>query len=234
MGNEESVAFFYGRETPGIVLSDELDVGKRDSEVAHSYRVVGARKDLAGKYWYDGEFNNVLFMTPAIEDDGVSFAGSSEFTVKIDPANRGVRLRRRLDKEINRQKANVYVDGRQVVERPWYTVDHDKTYRDIRWVDSDFEIPAKYTAGKSSITLKIENTAGAKGRGMSSTIGFSVIGRKSTVGCSLGWQLHCHPGRRHNCCLSSGSEINHSAPPVGQGTAGKKLCLKCLDRKIAD
>jgi hypothetical protein len=156
-GNEESVAFFYGRETPEVVLTDELDVGKPEAEKTHAYRIVGNRKDLLGKFWYDGELNNVLFKTPAIEDDGVAFAGSSEFKVKIDPDNRGVRLRRRLDKNVNRQKANVYVDGQLVAERPWYTVDHDKTYRDIRWVDSDFEIPAKYTQGKSSITLKIEN-----------------------------------------------------------------------------
>jgi hypothetical protein len=69
-------------------------------------------------------------------------------------------LRRRLDKDVNRQKANVTVDGRRVLERAWYTVDHDKTYRDIRWVDSDFEIPAKYTAGKSTIALKIKNANG--------------------------------------------------------------------------
>ena len=55
-------------DTPGVALSDELDVGNRDSEAAHSYRVSGGRKELAGKYWYDGEFNNVLFKTPAIED----------------------------------------------------------------------------------------------------------------------------------------------------------------------
>jgi hypothetical protein len=160
VGNEESVAFFYAQETPGIALSDELDVGKHDSEAAHSYRVTGGRKDLSGKYWYDGEFNNVLFKMPAIEDEGVAFRGSSEFTVKIDPANRGVRLRRRLDKEPNRQEAHVYVDGQLVAERPWYTVDYDKTYRNIRWADADFEIPAKYTEGKSSITLKIENAGG--------------------------------------------------------------------------
>ncbi len=118
VGNEESVAFFYGRAAPGIILSDEVDVGKRDSEAAHAYRVSGGRKGLTGNFWYDGELNNVLFPTPAIEDDGVSFAGSSEFMVKIDPANRGVRVRRRLDKNVNRQKANVYVDGRQVEERP--------------------------------------------------------------------------------------------------------------------
>jgi len=160
VGNEESVVFFYGREAPGIVLSDELDVGKPDSERAHSYRIAGSRKDLTGKFWYDGEYNNVLFQTPPVEDDGVSLAGSSEFKVKIDPANRGVRLRRRLDKDVNRQKANVYVDGRRVLERAWYTVDHDKTYRDIRWVDSDFEIPARYTAGKRTIALKIQNANG--------------------------------------------------------------------------
>ena len=162
VGNEESVVFFYGKETPGIALSDELDVGDRDSEKGHSYRVRGTREDLTGQYWYDGEYNNVLFPTPPVRDDGVSLIGSSEFMVKIDPANRGVRLRRRLDKDVNRQKANVYVDDRRVLERPWYTVDHDKTYRNIRWVDSDFEIPARYTAGKSRIRLRIENVNGAE------------------------------------------------------------------------
>jgi hypothetical protein len=162
VGNEESVAFFYGRKEPGIQLSDEIDVGKRDSEAAHGYQVTGERKDASGKFWYDGELNNVLFQTPAIEDDGVSFAGSSEFKVKIDPDNHGVRVRRRLDKNVNQQKANVYVDGQLVTERPWYTVDHYRTFRDIRWVDGEFEIPAKYTAGKSSITLKIENLGGCE------------------------------------------------------------------------
>jgi hypothetical protein len=160
VGNEESVDFFYGRETPDIVLTDELDVGRRDSESAHAYRVDGERRDLSGKYWYDGEMNNVLFPVPAIEDDGVSFAGSSEFKLKIDPENHGVRLRRRLDKSVNRQQANVYVDGQRVTERPWYTVDHYRTFRGIRWVDSDFEIPAKYTAGKGEIVVRIDSVGG--------------------------------------------------------------------------
>ena len=54
----------------------------------------------------------------------------------------------------------MYVDGQLVTERPWYSVDYDKTYRNIRWADADFEIPAKYTAGKKLITLKIENASG--------------------------------------------------------------------------
>lgn len=155
VGREESVAFFYARELPGLVLTDELDIGKQDSEAKHAYRVFGTRKDKTGAYWYDGEFNNVLRTTPAIVDDGVSFTGRSEFRVKIDPANHGVRIRRRTDKEDNRQAARVYVDGKLVSERPWYTVDFEKTFRDIRWLDTDFEIPSKYTKNKSSIDLKI-------------------------------------------------------------------------------
>jgi len=160
VGNEESVTFFYAQESPSLTVTDELDVGKHESELRHSYEVVGPRKDKKGRFWYDGEFNNVLFKTPPIEDDGVSFNGYSQFRVKIDPANRGVRIRRRTDKENNRQMANVYVDGNLVAERPWYTVDYGKTYRDIRWLDADFEIPFKYTAGKSSITLKVEYVGG--------------------------------------------------------------------------
>lgn len=160
VGKEESVTFFYARESPSLTLSDELDVGNRASESSHAYQVVGTRQDKKGKFWYDGEFNNVLFKTPPIEDDGVAFNGYSQFTVKVDPANRGVRIRRRTDKDNNRQRANVYVDGVLVSERPWYTVDYEKTYRDIRWLDADFEIPARYTAGKAAINLKIEYVSG--------------------------------------------------------------------------
>ena len=32
----------------------------------------------------------------------------------------------------------------------------------IRWLDADFEIPARYTAGKNAITLKIEYISGKK------------------------------------------------------------------------
>jgi hypothetical protein len=162
VGDEESVSYFYARESPSLVLTDELDVGKSESQSKHEYHLVGQKNELKGKFWYDGEFNNVLFKTPPIEDQGVSFTGYSQFRVKIDPANRGVRLRRRTDKDNNRQRANVYVDGSRVAERPWYTVDYEKTYRDIRWLDTDFEIPAKYTKGKSSIAVKIEYVGGKK------------------------------------------------------------------------
>jgi len=139
-------------------------VGNAESEAAHAYRATGDVNQVHGTYWYDGEFNNVLFKTPAIVDDGLSFIGSSTFTVAISPDNRGVRLRRRCDKENNRQRAMVFIDGQMVTERPWYSVDYEKTYRNIRWFDSDFEVPENYTRGKNKITVRIEFVSSKSGR----------------------------------------------------------------------
>jgi hypothetical protein len=163
-GTEESVAFWYGFSQPRLAQTDELDVGNLESEKVHAYRADGDVQRTKGAWWYDGEFNNVLFKTPAIVDDGVSFTNSSTFDVTISPDNQGVRLRRRCDKENNRQEARVFVDGRLVAERPWYSVDYEKTYRDIRWFDSDFEIPPSYTKGKSKITVRIEFVSSETGR----------------------------------------------------------------------
>jgi hypothetical protein len=156
VGTEESVAFWYGVPHPRTVQTDEVDVGDPDSEATHGYRATGDVQKLHGAFWYDGEFNNVLFKTPAIADDGVSFTGESTFTVAISTENRGVRLRRRCDKENNRQQARVFVDGQLVTSRPWYSVDYEKTYRNIRWFDSDFEIPEAYTKNKSQVTVRVE------------------------------------------------------------------------------
>jgi hypothetical protein len=164
VGTEESVTFWYGRSQPAFVQTDELDIGNSQSAAAHAYHADGDVRTAHGNWWYDGEFNNVLFKTPAIADDGVSFTNSSTFTAAISPDNQGVRLRRRSDKANNRQEARVFIDGQLVTERPWYTVDYEKAYRNIRWFDSDFEVPASYTKGKSKITVRIEFVSSETGR----------------------------------------------------------------------
>jgi hypothetical protein len=58
----------------------------------------------------------------------------------------------------------VFIDNVLVSERPWYSVDYEKTYRDIRWVDSDFEVPVRYTKGKNKITVHIEFVDSETGR----------------------------------------------------------------------
>ncbi|MFI5384686.1 MAG: DUF2961 domain-containing protein [Fimbriimonadales bacterium] len=164
VGEEESVAFAYLQDEEGLKLTDELDVGNRESERAHHYHVSGSRQNTKGAWWYDGEENNVLFKLPPITDDGVSTDRGSEFALRLDPANRGVRLRRRTDKENNQQLARVYVDGKLVSERPWYCVDFERTFRDIRWLDSDFEIPARYTRRKRQIKVRVELVSSKTGR----------------------------------------------------------------------
>jgi hypothetical protein len=163
-GREESVSFLYLCDKEALALTDELDVGSAASEKRHSYQVLGSRETRQGNWWYDGEMNNVLFRTPAIADDGVSTDKGSEFTVKIDRRNNGVRLRRRTDKENNQQLARVYIDDVLVRERPWYNVDFERTFRNIRWLDTDFEVPAAYTRGKAKIRVRIELQSSKTGR----------------------------------------------------------------------
>jgi len=57
----------------------------------------------------------------------------------------------------------VSIDGQRVTERPWYTVDFERTYRNIRWSDTDFEVPARYTQGKSRVTVRIEFVSAENG-----------------------------------------------------------------------
>jgi hypothetical protein len=87
---------------------------------------------------------------PLIADDGRGFRdGSSTFTIRVDPANQGVRLTRRIDTFWpNSQEAVVSVDGLQAGR--WPTV---PTTLSPRWVDVSLELPAALTAGKSQVEL---------------------------------------------------------------------------------
>ena len=163
VGTEESVTFYYASETPRLRLTDEFDVGKPEAEARHNYTVTGKVTRRQGEYWYDGVANNVLRPSPVIFDEGVAFDGASSFTVAIAPDNRGIKIRRRTDKENNRQCAWVSIDGQRVIERPWYSVDFERTYRKIRWADTDFEVPARYTRGKNQVIVKIEFASAENG-----------------------------------------------------------------------
>ncbi len=84
-------------------------------------------------------------------DDGRAFGagGSSQFTMKIDPANQGVRLIRKADNGIGHQRADIYVDGTKVAS--WGPNDVAGL---CKWTDETVDLPASVTAGKSSITIK--------------------------------------------------------------------------------
>ncbi|MDQ6658503.1 MAG: DUF2961 domain-containing protein [Actinomycetota bacterium] len=85
---------------------------------------------------------------PLISDDGRAFTGSSQFTVKIDLNNTGIKLKRRWDANSNHEHANIYVDGVKVGE--WTPTEDTAGH----WSYQTVTLPATATAGKSSITVK--------------------------------------------------------------------------------
>jgi hypothetical protein len=75
----------------------------------------------------------------------------SEFTLRIDPANRGVWLRRLFDQKDGIQGADVYVDGQRV--GMWYTAEANESKR---FAERDFFLPESVTRGKSQLSIRIE------------------------------------------------------------------------------
>jgi hypothetical protein len=151
----ESLCLYYLNPVPNLMLTDEVDVGNSVSEAQHAYRVKGESWSGKARHAYQGN------ETVLIEDDGRAFSGHSEFAVKLPPQNNGARLRRRMVMK-GIQEARVFVDGTEVKESRFYSPINYRPrngFYDTNqlWRDLDFEIPARYTNGRESITLRIEH-----------------------------------------------------------------------------
>jgi hypothetical protein len=152
-----SVVFYYALPSSGIsTLTDTLAVGSSTSRTSHGYTVNSEVSTPTNSYYYEGEAAG--YYSPLITDTGDTMTGNTQFTMAIDPENKGVKLRRRLDYSVVNQKAEVYVNGTLV--GTWYDAGQNTT---LSWRDSDFEIPAAYTQGQSSLNINIvyDNTGGA-------------------------------------------------------------------------
>ena len=57
-----------------------------------------------------------------------------------------------LYQKYSQQAARVFVDGQEVTEHSWYVADSNP-YK--RWLEDDFDIPARFTSGKSSVSIRI-------------------------------------------------------------------------------
>jgi hypothetical protein len=143
--------------TPGmgnLVETDMVDIGDAAGEQAHQFKVEGQTWAGRTKASYDKYEQGDPFPT---EDDGIAFTNRIEFTVRIDPGNDGVRLRRRLNRHTaNVQLARVFVDGQEIADTPWYFCDLP-TPAQTAFADNDFEIPARYTRGKKRVAVRIEH-----------------------------------------------------------------------------
>ncbi len=142
---------------PGVgnlVQTDAVDIGDAASEQAHQFRVEGRVWAGSTTASYDKYEQGDPFPT---EDDGIAFTNRVEFTVRIDPGNDGVRLRRRMNRQTaNVQLARVFVDGQEIADTPWSFCDLPTPVQ-TAFADSDFEIPARYTRSKERIAVRIEH-----------------------------------------------------------------------------
>lgn len=83
-----------------------------------------------------------------ITDDGRAFGpgGSSRFTVRVAPANTGVRLIRLLDANVAQQRAAITVNGAPAGE--W-----EPLMGSAGWAYQSADLPARLTTGRSSLTI---------------------------------------------------------------------------------
>ena len=145
--DHSSVAYLYLRPEPLMEKCDELDIGDATSETGHNYSATQATPNGPMVSYFEGDHDDV-----EVAESGNEVAGSSEFTLSVNPDNNGVLLRRMLDQKYGRQLAEVYVDNQ--FAGTWYDVFENPI---LRWAHSDLPLPLSLTAGKSKITVRVEN-----------------------------------------------------------------------------
>ena len=181
----QTVTYWYGAPAAALLQTDELKIGDTVSETAHGYVSPEASQPYAitSRYEWgvDTVSNREIF--PATTDYGRKTTGSSEFTLRIVPENRGVLLRRKLDYQFPNQRAEVFVaDGNAATNNAkwqsagiWYlagantcvysnpkselgATQHRIETSNRRFRDDEFLLPVDLTQYRSSIRVKIKFT----------------------------------------------------------------------------
>jgi hypothetical protein len=177
----ETVTYWYGLPAASLVQTDELAIGDEASERAHRYvsPEASAPYELTSRYEWGPDTLKGVEIYPAETDRGRTTKGTSEFTLRIDPANYGVMLRRKLDYAYPNQRAEVSVEdgGAWKPAGVWYlagsntcvfsnpgnrqelgATQHVVETSNRRFRDDEFLLPRALTAGKSSIRLRVKFT----------------------------------------------------------------------------
>ncbi len=171
----ETVAYWYGLPAPSLVRTDELMVGDAASERQHGYISpdASAPYEITSRYEWGPDTLNGREIYPAETARGRTTRTVSEFTLKIDPHNVGVMLRRKLDYQFPNQRAEVSVDGKPA--GVWYlagsntcvfsnprgelgATGHVIETSNRRFRDDEFLIPLRLTRHRSAIRVRVRFT----------------------------------------------------------------------------
>jgi len=192
----ESVVYWYGLPGASLVLTDELDVGDPASEQAHAYVSpdASATTEILSRHEYgvdtlparkapDGTTIPVLVVYPPHTETERHTKSASEFTLKLEPNNLGVLLRRTLDYSFPHQRAEVFVaDASQANAEPqwekagvWYlagsntcvysnpreelgATQHNAQTSNRRFRDDEFLVARRLTEGRTSVRVRVRCT----------------------------------------------------------------------------
>jgi hypothetical protein len=182
----QTVTYWYGLPAASLVRTDALKVADEASERAHGYASpdAGAPYELTSRYEWGVDHLGKDEIYPAQTDHGRITTGTSEFTLKLDPANMGVMLRRKLDYQYPNQRAEVLVaDSSDATRAPtdpnfkpagtWYTAGsntcvysnpkgeldpavHTVQTSNRRFRDDEFLLPVDLTRGRSAIRVRVK------------------------------------------------------------------------------
>lgn len=180
----ETVTYWYGTHHPALVKTDELHVGDTESERAHGYRSPTASEaySLTSRYEWGVDLLRGEEIYPAETDTGRTMQGVSEFTLRLDPKNLGVLLRRKLDYSFPNQRAEIAVADAAVNGAPrwqqagvWYlagsntcvysnpreelgAAQHIAQTSNRRFRDDEFLLPRALTQGRRAIRVQVRFT----------------------------------------------------------------------------
>ena len=181
----KTVTYWYGTPSPSLVKTDELQIGNAASEQAHDYRSPAASQPykITSRYEWGIDRIGNQEIYPAHTDTARKTTGSSEFTLKIEPHNFGVLLRRKLDYAYANQRAVVFVADADWADdaaawKPagvWYTAgsntcvysdppgelgatQHNVQTSNRRFRDDEFLIGREHTRGRNAIRVRVKFT----------------------------------------------------------------------------
>ncbi|WP_419994650.1 glycoside hydrolase family 172 protein [Streptomyces boninensis] len=145
-----STAYWYGVKGARSAKTDTLKLGDAKSEKAHGYTSADPGPVTPLDSAFEGDFQKP---TPLAADTRAT-GKPVTFKLKIDPANKGVELRRTSDQKTGYQRAAVKVNGTALAD--WLQPLHNEGRR---WLDDTYQIPASVTAGKKEITVTLTPAA---------------------------------------------------------------------------
>lgn len=183
----QTVTYWYGTPGASLLRSDELKIGDTQSEKDHGYHspVASAPYEITSRYEWGVDHLQGREIYPAHTDRGRSTKGTSEFTLKLEPRNFGVLLRRKLDYAFPNQRAEVFIADAsrrqqgQALEwmsaGTWYlagsntcvysnpkgelgATQHVVQTSNRRFRDDEFLVPRNFTQGRSAIRVRVRFT----------------------------------------------------------------------------